>query len=375
MSHVNSDYRVELDAYSGPLDLLLFLVKRHEIDLHDVPIAQLTDQYLHHVEVIKTLDMENVGEFLVMAATLLEIKSQLLVPRSSADQGQATDGDPNLTPAMSSLDPRYELVKQLLAYKHLKDAANRLEKRRLDWDLRFARTPSRASRPMITLEDAPDPDLIENAEPLDLDVEDVHVMDLCDAFARILASIGQAPATHNVVYDDTPIALHAEDILDRLSRDGVLSSASDEQSPSTGKRLTLREIFVGRTNRGEMVGLFLAVLELVRQRKVAVLQTDVASDLVLELRPKSDQEQPASSTDPATDALHRWRNAQTGEIEYEWPSEADRKRAERRAKLRATFAAKRAAGEKIDEDAELAELAQDEADRAAILAEDSSPGV
>jgi segregation and condensation protein A len=374
MSHINSDYRVELDAYSGPLDLLLFLVKRHEIDLHDVPIAQLTDQYLHHVEVIKTLDMENVGEFLVMAATLLEIKSQLLVPRASTDQGQATDGDPNLTPAMSSLDPRYELVKQLLAYKHLKDAANRLEKRRLDWDLRFARTPSRAARPMITLEDAPDPDLIENAEPLDLDVEDVHVMDLCDAFARILASIGQAPATHNVVYDDTPIALHAEDILDRLSRDGVLSSVSDEQSPSVGKRLTLREIFVGRTSRGEMVGLFLAVLELVRQRKVAVVQTDVASDLVLELRPKSDQEQPASSTDPATDALHRWRNAQTGEIEYEWPSEADRKRAERRAKLRATFAAKRAAGEKIDEDAELAELAQDEADRAAILAEDSVPG-
>ncbi len=374
MSHVISDYRVELDAYSGPLDLLLFLVKRHEIDLHDVPIAQLTDQYLHHVEVIKTLDMENVGEFLVMAATLLEIKSQLLVPRSSADEGQPADGDPNLTPAMSSLDPRYELVKQLLAYKHLKDAANRLEKRRLDWDLRFARTPSRASRPTITLEDAPDPDLIENAEPLDIDVEDVHVMDLCDAFARILASIGQAPATHNVVYDDTPIALHAEDILDRLSRDGVLPSTNDEQSSSTGKRLTLREIFVGRTNRGEMVGLFLAVLELVRQRKVAVVQADVASDLVLELRPKSDQEQPASSTDPATDALHRWRNAQTGEIEYEWPSEADRKRAERRAKLRATFAAKRAAGEKIDEDAELAELAQDEADRAAILAEDSVSG-
>jgi hypothetical protein len=199
-------------------------------------------------------------------------------------------------------------------------------------------------------------------------------MDLCDAFARILASIGQGPATHNVVYDDTPIALHAEDILDRLSRDGVLSASSDEQTPSTGKRLTLREIFVGRTNRGEMVGLFLAVLELVRQRRVAVVQDDVASDLVLELRPKSDQEQAAGSTDPATDALHRWRNAQTGEIEYEWPSEADRKRAERRAKLRATFAAKRAAGEKIDEDAELAELAQDEADRAAILAEDSVPG-
>lgn len=374
------EYRVELEAYSGPLDLLLFLVKRHEIDLQDIEISKLTEQYLNHLEIIKTLDMENVGEFLVMAATLLEIKSQMLLPRTEENAGQPADGT---TPAMSSLDPRYELVQQLLAYKRYKDAAATLERRRDEWDKRFAHLPAKTKRERPKLdafneEDYQNIDEADDAEPADIDLDDVNMMDLCEAFGRILSSIGQAPATHNVTYDDTPIALHAEDIVDRLHRDGKLL---DGEHHRTNRRLTLKEIFVGRTHRSEMVGLFLAVLELVRQRRVKVLQEEIAGDITLELRPKEEQQADEAAASGATggqDATERWRNPQTGQIEYEWASEEDRKRAERRAKLRAKFAEKRAKGEKIDEDAELAELAEDEQDRAAIIAEESvepqSPG-
>src|SRR5690606_28125633 len=142
-------------------------------------------------------------------------------------------------------DPRYELVQQLLAYKRFKDAAYELDERRREWEARFPVRPAKREQPATAGDD-------DEATPLEpLDLEDVQVLDLCKAFARILDSIGQKKV-HEVTYDDTPIALHAEDILDRLQRDG------------TGGGMTLQQIFVGRTSRSEMIGLFLAVLELVR---------------------------------------------------------------------------------------------------------------
>ena len=127
MSQLPDGYRVELDAYAGPMDLLLYLVRRHEIDLNDIPIAKLTDQYLRHLKVIETIDVENAGEFLVMAATLLEIKSAMIMPPPEAGEGEdsAAEGDENETSGggASGGDPRYELVQQLLAYKRYKDAA------------------------------------------------------------------------------------------------------------------------------------------------------------------------------------------------------------------------------------------------------------
>ena len=86
------DYRVELDAYAGPLDLLLFLVKRHEIDLNDIPVARLTEQYLEHLKLIQQIDVDLAGEFLVMAATLLEVKSQMLVPPARSRNAAAGNG-------------------------------------------------------------------------------------------------------------------------------------------------------------------------------------------------------------------------------------------------------------------------------------------
>src|SRR2546422_2507069 len=104
------DYQVELESFRGPLDLLLFLVKRNEVDIRDIPIARIAEQFQEYLNVLQLIDVEGAGEFLVMAATLLEIKSRMLLPRP---EEQAEDEG----------DPRHELVRQLLEYKKFKDAA------------------------------------------------------------------------------------------------------------------------------------------------------------------------------------------------------------------------------------------------------------
>jgi segregation and condensation protein A len=319
-THSIEDYRVDLDSYSGPLDLLLFLVRRNEIDLADIPIARLTEQYLEFIKLLEEVDINLTGEFLVMAATLLEIKSAMLVPKV---EEPGKEGG-NVATVENPLDPRYELVQQLLSYKRLKDAAALLDKRRETWEMRFARKPPMApARPRMTL----DQEYEEPAADLVVDLEDAHILDLCNAFARIMESIGQN-TSHNVTYDDTPITLHADDIVDRLKRDGLSGE------------MTLQKIFEGRTGRGEMIGLFLATLELVRQKRLVVVQDAPGSEIRLKLRPEADQH---ASEDKTVD----WRDPKTGEIDYEWTSPEAKKAADRRAKLRATYAAKKAAGEAV----------------------------
>ncbi|MBI1335869.1 MAG: hypothetical protein GC164_02775 [Phycisphaera sp.] len=311
------DYRVQLDAYAGPLDLLLYLVKRDEIDLHDIPIARLTEQYLEHLKLIQQIDIDLAGEFLVMAATLLEIKSAMLAPPLPNGGGEGDETPSGTNP----LDPRYELVQQLLAYKRFKDAAYDLEDRYDDWRDRFAHQPGKPASPDNA--DGEDDD-----QAVEIDLEDAHVLDLCEAFARILETVGQGPGRHEVVYDDTPISLHAEDLLDRLQRETA------EGKPT----MTLQQVFVGRKTRVEMIGLFLAVLELTRQRKIKVVQDKVGGEIRLELV--------NASAEPETTDKPDWRNPQTGEVEYDWPSEEARKRAERRAQLRLA----RARGQQVDDD-------------------------
>lgn len=326
MTGTHQDYRVQLDAYAGPLDLLLYLVKRHEIDLNDIPVAELTEQYLNHLKVIQEIDVELAGEFLVMAATLLEVKSQMLVPQVTEDGEETAATDSIEDPA----DPRYELVQQLLAYKRFKDAAIDLEERQREWDARFPAHPT-ARPPEARQADAP-----EDAEPVEIDLEDANIMDLCEAFGRILDSIGHKPQVE-VTYDDTPISLHAEDIADRLKRDGPM---------------TLRKVFEGRKGRGELVGLFLAVLELVRTRRVRVEQDQADSEIRLALRPESDYIDPAiSGTTPGAGAESTdWRDPETGEMQYDWPDEASRLRAERRAARRANRTGPEEAEDPDDED-------------------------
>ena len=223
-----TDYRVSLDIYNGPMDLLLYLIRRDELDIHDIPIARITEQYCAYVETLKLIDPDVAGEFLVLAATLMEIKTRMLLPRPEAEE----EAEP--------FDPRAELVRQLLEFKAFKDAAGDLRAAAADQALRFPRRPG---------------------EPTEAgggkDLEEVQIWDLLEAFGALLTAIGTGLGETEIIYDDTPIELHATDILDRLARDGNLS---------------FREIFAGRTQRAEVVGLFLALLELIRRQAVYVEQ-------------------------------------------------------------------------------------------------------
>ena len=265
------DYRVRLDAFEGPLDLLLYLIRRAEVDITDIPIAALTDQYLEYLKQIETIDIELAGEFLVTAATLMEIKSRMLTPVKPA--APASDETPNDRPAE---DPRAELVKQLLAYKQYRDAATALELRKHEWENRFpggrAGVDNEALREVLA------------AQQEDLELEDLSLIDLVAAFAEIAASVNfDRLGDHQVTYDETPIELHAEDIVDRLKREA-------ESGAPAATRMTLAALFEGRT-RPEMIGLFLATLELVRRRAVRVKQDD-SGVIVLELRPPEPDAEP-----------------------------------------------------------------------------------
>ena len=251
------DYRVQLDVYSGPMELLLYLIRRDEVDVKNIPIARITEQYLQHVDLIRRVDMNLAGEFLVMAATLLEIKSRMLIPRQAANPE-----DPGAPSSVEDLtDPRYELVKQLLAYKEFKDAASDLRRRAQTEAARFTRAVPRP----------------EGRAPLA--IEDLDLFRLIDAFNAIMVSVGHSAYGHEVVYDDTPISLHQADIIDRLTRDAGAEGG--------GNGMTLQELFIGRTTKSEMIGLFLATLELIRQKKIAVEQHETLGDIRIRLRDDS----------------------------------------------------------------------------------------
>ncbi|MDB5296782.1 MAG: scpA [Phycisphaerales bacterium] len=271
------EYRVELDAYNGPLDLLLYLLKRDEVDIYDIPISRILDSYMQFVGLlgefgdtplfdaaagggrdggglhINELDINTAGDFLVMAASLMEIKSAMLLPKEKpADDKDGRSAAQDLT------DPRYELVQQLLEYKRFKDTAVLLERRQAERLDRFARYPAKRGQ--------------ENEEPPPVDLDEVQVWDLLQAFGRLMAETGQRkPRMHEVAYDDTPIELHATDIEDRLKIEG---------------RLTLRQLVAGRTGKSEIIGVFLALLELIRQKKILVTQGDDLTDLIIDPAPE-----------------------------------------------------------------------------------------
>jgi segregation and condensation protein A len=251
------EYRVELDVYNGPLDLLLYLIKRDELDIYDIPITRITETYMQYVGMLKQLTSEHgldiniAGDFLVMAATLMEIKSAMLLPKAPVVEGSESSA------AQELADPRYELVQQLLEYKRIKDSAGLLEHQQKQHQARYPRFPAKFGA--------------DADEPPPVDMDEVQVWDLLESFSRLMKEVGVRKNVHEVTYDDTPIDLHAADIEDRLTREG---------------KLTLKALFVGRKNRSEMIGVFLALLELIREKKILVHQNEETSDLDIEPAPE-----------------------------------------------------------------------------------------
>src|SRR5438067_428002 len=190
------------------------------------------------------LDINVAGDFVVMAATLMEIKSAMLLPR------QAVTADGETSAAAELADPRFELVQKLLEYKRFKDSANLLERAQHAHENRFPRYPAKLEG--------------QSDEPPPVDLEEVQIWDLLDAFNRLMKEVGGRKKFHEITYDDTPIDLHAADIEDRLAREG---------------KLTLRALIIGRTSRSEMIGVFLALLELIREKKILVHQEGVTDEM------------------------------------------------------------------------------------------------
>jgi len=239
-----ADYRVNLDIFAGPLDLLLYLVRKEEVDIYDIPLAKITNQYISYIELLKSLDIDLAGDFLVMAATLMQIKSAMLLPKADPDQLQ----DDDLS------DPRRELIRQLLEYKKFKDAANLLNAAADEQKERFP-------RPGTIVEQ-----LKPDAEP-EIDIEQVSIWDLLEAFDLVCKATGTVTDISRIL-DDTPIDLYQIEILHRLQTEGPM---------------TFERIFESKTNRVVMVGLFLALLELIREKLAWVEQASDSSIYVRSL--------------------------------------------------------------------------------------------
>ncbi len=242
-----SDYRVNLDIFAGPLDLLLYLVRKEEVDIYDIPISKITDQYLQYIELIKSFDMDLAGDFLVMAATLMQIKSAMLLPKADTE----SVGDDDIG------DPRKELIRQLLEYKKFKDAANMLNAVADEHVERFGR-PDTVIQQFKT-----------EKEP-EVDLEQVTIWDLLEAFDMVCKAIGNPPDISKIK-DDTPIDLYQVEILHRLQTEGPLifqrifeSCIKTAPGDTRNKRLVL-------------VGHFLAILELIREKLISFEQPTPAT--------------------------------------------------------------------------------------------------
>ena len=235
------EYKVDLPTFRGPLDLLLFLVKQNEVDLHDIPMAIITEQFLAYLNVLQVIDVEAAGEFLVMAATLMEIKSKMLLPRVENEKKEEDD-------------PRLELVKQLIECKKYKEAAALLDEQAHRQQTRLARVP---------LEMPAQPDLAQ--QPL----RKVELWDLVSAFGRLMReTIALAPS--HIAIDETPLQVHMDRMLEQLR---------------LRERMTLSELFTPPRTRGRLLGLFLATLELIRALAITADQPDPFGEVWLVLMP------------------------------------------------------------------------------------------
>ncbi|WP_438482840.1 segregation and condensation protein A [Oleiharenicola lentus] len=258
-----ADYRIKLPVFEGPLDLLLFLIKKSELDIYDIPITQVTKQYLDAIYAMKDLQIEVAGEFFVMAATLMEIKSRMLLPKHQ----QVVD--PNADE--EELDPRWELVHQLLQYKKFKEAAGNLGQMIINAQDRLPRVESSFT------------------EQSDRPLQNVDRIDVWNTFNVVLRRLAEKLVVGEIHAEEVTVADQMEYVLEYIKdRREFVFTALLEGAPITLRRL---------------VATFLAVLELTRLGKLTVQQNEAFTDIVCVVR---DGHQKALETpaEPNTVASH-----------------------------------------------------------------------
>ena len=225
-------YEIKLDIFEGPLDLLLYLIRKNEIDIYNIPIALITEQYLEYLDLMRSLNLDLAGEYLVLAATLIHIKSRMLLPPVEGDD-ETEEGE----------DPRAELVQQLLEYQTFKEAALNLEGRPLlERDVFTRGAP---------LEEPADAEEEEDA------MIEVGIYELVQAFRRIISGLDQS--------EDLAIDTEKMSLADRINE--IMERLSEE------KQLTFTELLGERMDRKRIVYTFLAILELMKLRMVRAYQS------------------------------------------------------------------------------------------------------
>lgn len=245
-----NDYKVELDIFEGPLDLLLYLIRKEEVDIYDIPIERITTQYLDYISMMKMLDLNIAGEFIVMAATLMMIKSRMLLPHDERPELVDEDED----------DPRWDLVRKLVEYKKFKDAASRLQQRELMQENIFGQ----GSDTMIL--EPEDPGLV---------LQDISLFDLLAAFREALERARPEDISE----------IHAErfTVADKIAE--VIEVVRKRGS------VGFSELFHPASSRPEIVCTFLALLELIRLCHVAAVQDSHFGEIRLTARDDINTEQ------------------------------------------------------------------------------------
>jgi segregation and condensation protein A len=224
-------YEIKLDIFEGPLDLLLYLIRKNEIDIYNIPIALITEQYLKYLDIMRSLNLDLAGEYLVLASTLIHIKSRLLLPPVEGE-GEEDEGQ----------DPRAELVQQLIEYQTFKEAAVGLEGRPL------------LERDVFTRGAAEEPAAAEEDEDATIEV---GVFELVEAFRRIIVGLDKS--------EELAIDTEKMSLTDRINE--IMEVLSEQ------KQLTFTELLGDRTDRRRIVYTFLAILELMKLRMIKAYQS------------------------------------------------------------------------------------------------------
>lgn len=235
-------YRIQTDLFEGPLDLLLFLVERAEVEILRLPIAKITAQFIEFLEILEAIDLDIVGDFVVTASALVEIKSRAMLPQEQEEEVETEIVD----------EPRSDLIKQLLEYKKFKTAAQSLEEHAAEWQEQYPRLTSERPR--------------SGKDPAADYIRDVELWDLVSALGRILRS-KETESHANIRYDDTPISVHIERIGAYVREHGTATFSS---------------FFSGEKERGRIVGVFLAILELVRHHGFRARQPNDYGEIWIE---------------------------------------------------------------------------------------------
>jgi segregation and condensation protein A len=239
------DYKVDLEVFEGPLDLLLYLIRREEVDIYDIPIETITKQYLAYLDVMRMLDLNIAGEFLVMATTLMMIKSRMLLPVEV--RGIEDDTDENW------VDPRLDLVRQLIEYKKFKDAAAKLLEKET---LRAEAFVFGGEKPTFETTDA----------DAGLALADIGLFDLLTAFQEVLDRTQHS----NILEQIEPIRWSVPDKMEM-----IISRTKG------GQRLYFSKLFTAESHRIEVIVTFLALLELLRLRQISLYQNVAFHDILI----------------------------------------------------------------------------------------------